>query len=155
MSLIRNLAAVFCLLLALAVPALTVAAPRSSEEQAKALLQDAVDYFKQAGPETATQAFNDRQGRFVRGDLYVFVFGKDGKYLASGANPKLAGTDASALKDAEGKPIVQEMMKATEHSGQGAVDYVWLNRADNRVEHKHSLISRIDGNLIGVGYYTD
>jgi cytochrome c len=47
------------------------------------------------------------------------------------------------MTDAEGKPLVQAMIAAVKDQPQGKVDYVWLNRADNRVEHKVSLIRRV------------
>lgn len=145
--------------LSLIVPALFAfaltaeAADRSTPEQAKALTLEAAAYLKAKGVEEAIRAFNDPKGAFVRRDLYVFVFDGNGRYVASGANPRLVGTDASDLKDAEGKPLVREMMAATKDKPEAQVDYVWLNRQTNRVEHKHSYVVR-DGNyIIGSGSY--
>eukprot|EP01012_Entosiphon_sulcatum_P009752 TRINITY_DN15579_c1_g1_i1.p4 TRINITY_DN15579_c1_g1~~TRINITY_DN15579_c1_g1_i1.p4 ORF type:complete len:152 (+),score=32.43 TRINITY_DN15579_c1_g1_i1:255-710(+) len=145
--------------LSLIVPALLAltlgagAADRSTPEQAKALTLEAAAYLKAKGPEEAVRAFNDPKGPFIRRDLYVFVFDGNGRYVASGANPRLVGTDASDLKDAEGKPLVREMMAATKDKPEAQVDYVWLNRQTNRVEHKHSYVVR-DGNyIIGSGSY--
>lgn len=129
------------------------AADRSTPEQAKALTLEAAAFLKAKGAEEAIRAFNDPKGPFVRRDLYVFVFDGNGRYVASGANPRLVGTDASELKDAEGKPLVREMIAATKDKAEAQVDYVWLNRQTNRVEHKHSYVVR-DGNyIIGSGSY--
>lgn len=136
----------------LAQPAL---AGRSSPEQAKALVNDAVAYLKANGPEKAAQAFNDPKGGFVRDDLYVFVFDDTGRYVASGGNPALTGTDAAGLTDAEGKSIVKDMQAATARDPAGVVEYVWLNRSSNKVEHKHSYVMREGRYLVGSGYYTD
>ncbi|MCG5243593.1 cache domain-containing protein [Azospirillum doebereinerae] len=140
------------LLSAAVAPALAVP---STPDQAKALVQDAVAYLKAKGPAEAAKAFNDPKGGFVRQDLYVFVFDKTGHYVASGGNPKLTGQDAATLTDAEGKPIVQEMMKATAANPASVVEYVWLNRASNKVEHKHSYVVREGDYLVGSGYYTE
>jgi cytochrome c len=102
------------------------AADRSTPEQAKALAEKAATYLKDKGPDAALPAFNDRNGSFVHGDLYVFVFDMTGKYLASGANPTLTGTNAKDLKDAEGKPVVQDMIAKAKENGSGQVDYLWL-----------------------------
>ena len=135
----------------LAVPA--IAADHATPEQAKSLVAEAVAYLKSKGPEEATKAFQDPKGSFRRGELYVFVFDTDGRYVASGANPKLAGSDAAELKDAEGKPIVQAMISETKDKPNAVIDYVWLNRQTNKVEHKHSYITR-DGNyIVGAGTY--
>jgi cytochrome c len=53
----------------------------------------------------------------------------------------------------EGKPIVQDMIEIAKTSGHGKVNYIWLNRGDNRVEHKMSLIELVGDNVVGVGYY--
>ena len=135
----------------LAAPAF--AADHATPEQAKSLVVDAVAYLKAKGPDEATKAFQDPKGSFRRGELYVFVFDTDGRYVASGANPKLAGTDAANLKDAEGKPIVQAMISETKEKPNAVIDYVWLNRQTNKVEHKHSYITRDGRYIVGAGTY--
>ncbi|WP_096704741.1 cache domain-containing protein [Magnetospirillum sp. 15-1] len=122
-------------------------------EQARVLLDRAVGKVKSDGPDKAFAAFNDPKGGFVARDLYVFVFDLKGKYMASGGNPKLTGSDASNLHDAEGKAIVHEMINIANSTGKGEVDYMWLNRVDNRVEKKRSMIQRVGDYIVGVGYY--
>ncbi|PWC39246.1 cache domain-containing protein [Azospirillum sp. TSO35-2] len=142
----------------LSVPAFApaaFAADHATPDQAKALVADAVAYLKAKGPEEAAKAFQDPKGSFRRGELYVFVFDANGRYVASGANPRLAGSDAANLKDAEGKPIVQAMITETKDKPTAVIDYVWLNRQSNKVEHKHSYVTR-DGNfIVGAGTYDD
>ncbi|KAA0592628.1 cytochrome c [Azospirillum lipoferum] len=135
----------------LAAPAL--AADHATPEQAKSLVAEAVAYLKAKGPEEAAKAFQDPKGSFRRGELYVFVFDTDGRYVASGANPKLAGSDAAQLKDAEGKPIVQAMITETKDKPNAVIDYVWLNRQTNKVEHKHSYVTRDGRYIVGAGTY--
>jgi cytochrome c len=122
-------------------------------EQARILLERAVAKVKSDGPEKAFAAFNDPKGNFIARDLYIFVFDMKGKYMASGANPKLTGTDAKDLRDAEGKDLVREMINIANSTGAGEVDYMWLNRVDNRVEKKRSMIQRVGDYIVGVGYY--
>ncbi len=129
--------------------------PRSTIEEAQALLEKAVAQIQKAGAGPAYQSFNDREGSFVRGDLYVFAIGiDDGKYRAYGASPQMSGTDARNLHDAAGKLLVQEMITLAKEKGSGTVDYVWRNPATNAVEPKHSLIQRVGDVLVGVGYYS-
>jgi len=130
-----------------------MAQDKATPEQAKALLDKAVAELQMDGQEKAFAAFNDPKGGYTIGELYVFVFDLNGKYEASGANPKLTGTDAHDLHDAEGKYLVQEMIALAKSKKHGHVDYVWLNRADNQVEKKRSLIQRVDNHIVGVGYY--
>ena len=129
------------------------APPRDFAKEAEVLLTRAVDKLNADGPDAAFAAFNQHKGDFVYGELYVFVFDMKGKYMASGANPKLAGQNAIDLKDAEGKYIVRSMIDMAKKDGSGIIDYVWLNRADNHVENKRSIIRRSGDYIVGVGYY--
>ena len=129
--------------------------PRASVEEAQDLLDKAVSFLKKSGNDAAFAAFNSRQGGFMRNDQYVFVIGlDDGKYRASGASPQLTGMDVRGLRDAAGKPLIEEMIAMAKEKGSGTVDYVWRNPATNAVEHKSSLIRRVDNVVVGVGYYT-
>lgn len=149
-SLSRLLLASAC---ALTIPAGAIAAPHATSREAQAMLDKAVAEIGKAGPEKAFAEFDSPDGGFKAKDLYVFVFNLKGVYEASGANPKLVGTDAIDMTDAEGKPVVQAMIAAVKNQPQGRVDYIWLDRMDNRVEHKRSLVKRVGNHIVGVGYY--
>jgi cytochrome c len=129
--------------------------PRATQADALSLLDRAVAYVKNAGPDTAFAAFNNPQGGFTYDDQYVFVIGiEDGKYRASGASPQLNGMDVRGLKDAAGYSLFEDMISLAKTKGSGTVQYVWRNPATNAVETKHSLIQRVGDVLLGVGYYT-
>lgn len=129
--------------------------PRGAPEEARDLLGRAATALRK-DPKEALNAFNNPSGRFTHYDLYVFVVGlNDGKFYAMGANPGLVGLDVKDLKDAAGKPIIQDMIAIVKEKGSGVYDYVWRNPANNKVEPKHSYIERVDDYLIGVGYYTN
>ncbi|WP_088280199.1 cache domain-containing protein [Ideonella sp. A 288] len=129
--------------------------PRASLEEAQDLLGKAVAFLKKSGPDAAFAAFNDPQGGFMHDDQYVFVIGlDDGRYRATGASPQLTGMDVRGLRDAAGKPLVQEMITLVQQKDKGTVDYMWRNPATNAVEAKHSLIQRVDQLILGVGYYS-
>jgi cytochrome c len=128
--------------------------PRGAPEEARDLLDRAAAALR-ANPKEALSAFNNPTSRFTHYDLYVFVVGiNDGKFYAMGANPGLVGLDVKDLKDAAGKPIIQDMIAIVKEKGSGEYDYVWRSPANNKVEPKHSYIERVDDYLIGVGYYT-
>jgi cytochrome c len=129
------------------------AAGHATSSQAQALLDKAVAELQVAGPDKAFAEFNDARGAYNTRELYVFVFSMTGVYEATGANPKLVGTDAIDMTNAEGKQLVREMINTAKDKGHGRVDYIWLNRADNRVEHKRSLVQRVGNHVVGVGYY--
>jgi cytochrome c len=131
-----------------------LAMPRGTSQQAKAMFDRAVASMQDQGPERAFQAFNDRKGSFVKGDLYVFAIDLDGTYKASGLSPDtLVGLNVRETRDALGKPLFQEMIALAKAKGEGTVDYVWLNRVTNTVDHKTSYIKRVGDYVVGVGYY--
>jgi cytochrome c len=128
-------------------------AGHATSVQAQAMLAKAVAELNSAGSEKALAEFNDQHGAFKTSELYVFVFDMKGTYEAYGANPKLVGTNAIDLKDVEGKTIVRDMIEIAKTQGHGQISYIWLNRADNRVEHKRSVVQRVGDHVVGVGYY--
>lgn len=131
-------------------------APRSSADDARKLLDAASDQIRRQGMTKALASFNDRNGPFVRDDLYVFAVNlASGKFEAHGMNPKWTGTDAGDLHDVEGKPLVREMLELARDKGEGSVDYVWRNPVTNAVENKRTFIRRENGSLIGIGFYRE
>lgn len=126
---------------------------RSESAEAKALLARAVSFMEQEGAAKAMCAFNNPKGEFVKKDLYVFAFDVDGRYFASGSNPNLVGTSVLTVRDAAGKALFKDMVELAKAKGEGSVDYMWLNRTNNKVEPKHSYIKRVGDLVVGVGYY--
>lgn len=131
-------------------------APRSTSEDAQKFLDAASAEIKTKGMAKALDSFNNPRGSFAHDDLYVFAVNlENGKFEAHGMNPKWTGTDASALHDVEGRPLVKEMLELAKTKGEGVVDYVWRNPVTNSVEKKRTFIRRENGSLIGVGFYTE
>ena len=50
--------------------------------------------------------------------------------------------------------MVQDMIANAKESGSGQVDYLWLNRSNNKVEHKSSYVVRTGDYIVGAGAYT-
>jgi cytochrome c len=131
-----------------------LATPSGTPHQAKTMFDRAVVYMQDQGPERAFQAFNDRKGSFVKGNLYVFAIDLDGTYKATGFSPDtLVGLNVRNTRDRYGKPLFQEMIALAKAKGEGTVDYAWLNRATNTIDHKTSYIKRVGDYVVGVGYY--
>lgn len=131
--------------------------PRATPVEAKAMLRRAVKAMR-VDEKAALGAFQAYPGPFIRDDLYVFVIDVDsGHFLANGANPTLVGTDARALRDSKGRPIVTEAMEALARGRRGAhgeVAYSWRNPVTGRIESKHTYFRAVDGKVVGVGYFT-
>jgi len=128
---------------------------RSEAKRATELLDRAVIYLGKNGAEKSFAAFNDQKGSFVNGAYYVFAVGLDGFMYANGGSPLgLAGKNSLDLRDAAGKPLIQDLLAQAKNSPTGVIQYRWLNRVSNRIENKVSEYHRVGDYIICVGYYT-
>jgi cytochrome c len=130
---------------------LTILAQASSLEEAKALADKAAAYVKANGKDKAAAEFNNPNGEFVKGDLYVFLQDFNGVLLAHGGNPKLVGQNHIEIKDPTGKLFTKEMVDTVKTKGGGWVEYTWTNPATKKVQPKKSWVQRVEGMDIYVG----
>jgi len=150
---LRLLSSVIAVLI-MAAASSSSAVEGSGSEEAQNLLARAVAYLEKEGPAKAFCAFNDPKGPFHSGELYVFAVSMDGLMFANSAAPSLVGTSFRDTRDAAGQPIGQNIMEIAMSQGEGSLDYMWLNRVNNKVEKKRSFIKRVEGFALGTGYYT-
>ena len=153
MTVIKTATRALCLLLTALFTLHSVAAERGTSRQAKVMLDNAIEVINMQGAEKAFAKFNNPHGGFVQGDLYIFAIDMKGTYFASGANPKLVGQSLAGVSDATGKPIGKEILKLADKIGYGIIEYEWLNRQSNDVEHKFTRIRKVGDYVIGVGFY--
>ncbi len=124
---------------------------RGTAGEAQALVDKAIARFQEAGPEAAFAEINDRKGRFVDRDLYIFVIGPDKIIAAHGADAARIGMNVMELKDVDGKLYGPELAAAP---AEGAwVDYKFKNPVSGEVEPKSSWVKSVDGYVFGCGYY--
>jgi len=125
-------------------------------DQAKALVEKAAAFYKSEGKEKALAAFNDPEGQWVEGDLYLVVHTADDPklmMLAHGANKALIGKSMIDLKDAEGKPFNQEMLNGLKTSKDVWVSYKWSNPATKKIASKKTYYLKVDDVIIAAGVY--
>lgn len=128
---------------------------RASATEAKQLLARAMKAIVDSEQQSIDE-FNDINGPFTKGDLYVFVMDMNsGKFLAHGASPELVGRSHAEILNPDNKPILTEMLTLAKANGRGEYSYRWLNPQSSEVETKHTYYRVIDNKLIAVGYYTD
>ncbi|HLP08917.1 MAG TPA: cache domain-containing protein [Opitutaceae bacterium] len=133
------------------LPTAALAAPA---DDAKALVDEAIAYIAANGAEKGYEAISAPQGSFVKGETYLFVIDFDGKVFAHGGNPKLVGKSLLELRDADGKPFIQELIDQAKKTS-GWVEYKWTNPATKKVQEKTTYVVPIPGRsaLIGCGVY--
>ena len=126
---------------------------RSSPEHARAFLEQAVAAMK-ASPRNAIEEFNRLDGRFAQDDLYVFaVDRRNGRLVAHGAMPRMVGADGLAIRDANGTPVIRNILDQLTDKGHGELDYHWKNPVTQRIEPKRTLFETVGDYVIAVGYF--
>jgi len=141
-----------CAMMQIALRPDVAMADAADAARAQALLERAVGHYKEV-EQSALAAFGPK-GKFVDGELYVYVISTKGVMLASGGpSAALVGRDVTDLQDAAGKPFFQEMLDKAKSSGSGSVEYYWLNPIDNKMQRKLAYFEKVDDRIMAVGYY--
>jgi len=123
-------------------------------EEVQAFVEDGVKLCKEKGTEACLKEFNNKDGAFIKGELYMFAYNFEGVNQALGSNPKLVGKNLFKLKDASGLMLIQELIKIAKTDGEGWLDYKWSHPIKKKIADKRSFIKRIDGDMfIGTGFY--
>jgi signal transduction histidine kinase len=126
-----------------------------SRDEAKAMVDAAVEHVKKVGPEKAFKDFTDKENKtWHKKDLYVFAYDMKGVNVAHGANDKLIGKDLIELKDPEGKLLIKEL-RDTAAKGGGWVEYEWPHPQTKKIESKISYVKKFTNyeGFVGVGVY--
>ncbi|SDS68093.1 Single Cache domain 2-containing protein [Halopseudomonas litoralis] len=128
-------------------------AEQEEANAARALLTEAVDYYKENG-DKALAVFS-RQGPFVKDDLYVFAINTNGIMLASGGpSVMLIGRDIMNTIDDELKPKFQHALSQPENGKIIEADYPWGSwNTGGRKITKHVYFQRVGDTVLAVGYY--
>ena len=128
-------------------------AAASEKDTAVALVKKAATHVKEIGKEKAIGDFNDKNGKFVKGELYVFAYNLQGTIIAHPMNPKLIGKDMKEVTDADGKFFTKEFLATVNGPGKGWVDYRWTNPVSKKIEAKSSYVEKAGEILVGCGIY--
>ena len=137
------------LFLVVAVVSTQAAEPR---DEAVALVQSAVAYYKTNGLEKSIDEFSNPKGQFTKGELYVFVYDVNATMLAH-PNPKLVGQNTFDLPDAAGKKFRKEIVTTAIKDGKGWTDYKYQNPKTKNVDDKTTYYEKVEDLIICCGFY--
>jgi cytochrome c len=131
---------------------------RATAEEAVRLVNRAVQYLKENGEEKAFAEFSkskSESGSFVSKDLYIFVYDTKGRMHAAGNGNarKMVGRELYDFRDADGVYFVRGLIKVTEQTGKGWLDYKFPNPSTKTVEAKSSYCERVSDKLVCSGIY--
>ena len=150
MQAVKYLAAA-AVLAGLSLPA--IAADHATKDEAMAIVKKAVGMIQQSGADKAYAAFDDKAGGFTDRDLYVVVYGLDGKVLAHGANAKLIGKDLIDAQDVDGKYYVKERTELARKQGEFWQDYKFVNPVTKKIQPKEMYCQRVGETAVCAGVY--
>ena len=123
--------------LALAAAAAPALAGMATKDEAVAMVKKGVAYIKASGTDKGYGAITGKEAQFVKDDLYLVVYGLDGKVLAHGANDKQVGKDLLELTDVDGKYFVKERVSLVKSKPAGVwQEYKFTNPVSKKVEQK-------------------
>ena len=124
----------------------------ASAEEVMAFLNEAVAYVNDNGMEKALEEFNNLNGSFVRGDLYIFAYDFNGTCLAHPINPDLVGQ--TGLWDINGVDVVGREIALAKRGG-GTMYIVFPNPThEGKEELKQLYIETVNDSIyLGSGLY--
>ena len=138
------------------IAGISMAQAQDSSKALKAsnMVIKAVAFYNQNGLGATIDAVNDPKGQFVDGEYYIFIHTFEGVNIARGdGNTKRLGSSVLDDKDPSGKLYVQEMIKKAKEDGGGWETYGFKNAKTGKIQTKHSYFKKIEGALIGCGYF--
>lgn len=126
------------------------------QRRLKAFVNEARDYALKNGKDKARQVFNDPEGEFVRGDLYVFASDFLGNILCLPFQPNLLGINRLDAKDSNGVAFTRDNLDLA-MTGSGQTYYLYPNPRENmREELKLSYTTKVDDSWwLAAGTYSN
>lgn len=147
-----HLAASALALVLAASPAL--AATDATKEDAVAMVKKGIAFIKANGVEKGYAEISNPKGQFIDRDLYLVVYGLDGKCLAHGANPRQIGRDLLDLTDIDGKYFIKERVSLARSKPAGFwQDYKFTNPVSKKIEPKTMYCEKLGETAVCGGVY--
>lgn len=126
----------------------------NSTQELVAFVDAAAAHARTNGRDASLAAFNDPNGSWIRGELYIFAYDRNGTVLALPFQPESIGTSRFGIVDIDGVPFVQDAIAAA-RNGSGTFRYRYPNPARNyAVEEKTSYVVGLGDWFVGAGLYT-
>lgn len=144
---VKKIAVFLCLL--------AFAAFASPKDDAIALVKDAQKFVKDNGKEKALQEMSKPDGKWVKGELYVFAYDLQAVMVAHPKNPKLVGKNLLEVPDVDGKLFRKEIVELAKAKGSGWVDYKYKNPETGKIEDKTTYLLKAGDIILCCGIYKD
>lgn len=122
-------------------------------KEAEAMVKKGVAFIKANGKDKGYAEITSKQSQFKDRDLYLVVYGFDGKVWAHGANEKMVGKVLIDLKDIDGKEFVKERVELGKAKASFWQDYKFTNPVNKKIEPKTAFCERLEETVVCGGIY--
>lgn len=129
------------------------AADNATKAEAQAMVKKGVAYIKANGNEKGYAEINSKSGQFRDRDLYLTVFGFEGKTRAHAVNEKMVGKTMINFKDTDGKEFYRERLELAKSKAEFWQDYKFTNPVSKKIEQKSAYCERLDDAVVCGGIY--
>ncbi|MDD4975744.1 MAG: cache domain-containing protein [Bacteriovorax sp.] len=126
------------------------------------MIEDVVNRASLLVKEKGKAAFaelRDKLGPFYFMDTYIFVDSPHGVELVNSGAPYLEGKNIADLKDAKGKTLARDYIKAAMENEKKWVEYYWYKPGSNEPTLKKAYVRKVQsGNdiyIVGSGFYVE
>ncbi len=123
----------------------TQAVSHGTPDEAKSMLQKAVEHYKAVGRQQALTDFTGRVAPFFDRDLYVACIDSNLVQSANGGFPALVGSSV--------QPLSRAAWDAAAENKIDSIDYPWINPATGNEQLKTFYYEKVGTDVCSVGIY--
>ncbi len=156
----KRIAIIFCVLwLAIGFIDIANANYKANQETCVAMCNAAAKMILEDGMANALCEISNKNGRFVRGSIFVYMMNMDAVMMAHPIVPSLIGKNLSGvvLKDKKGKEHPMMLVNVAKNKGAGWVRYMWPKPGENEPSEKTVYILKVEGTnvFLAACFYAD
>jgi hypothetical protein len=131
----------------------TICHAKGTPQEAKAMVEKAIAFYKSQGKEKAFVEIGDPNGQFMKDDIYVTVYDMNGVCLARPVEKAMIGKNMMGLQDAAGKLFIKERLEMVKTKGRGWQDYKFPHPVTKKWELKTAYFDTYDNLVFTSGAY--
>jgi len=122
------------------------------------IVNEAVQMVEEFGPESFPRFF-DKNGPYILGDEYVFLYNDSGVCLVNVGNPSIQGKDLITRKDKRGLYVIVKLLDAALNDNGDWVEYYWEKPGEEKESKKLAYVTKAVFEekvyMLGMGYYPE
>jgi methyl-accepting chemotaxis protein len=127
---------------------------QGTADQARQMVFDAMMHIQSVGVDRAYADFHDPDGPFIKRDLYIFVFDRDGYYLVYGSAPHHVGNNLHGIPGMDAEKLLADVQQVCDEDHGGWVAYAITNPLNGAMQAKSSYVVPLkDDCFLGCGCY--